>query len=363
MRKHNADNERIKRKYLIFEAEARQQSEASIDSIAKSIARFEEYTKRRDFKRFHYEQAIGFKRHLSKQLNQATGKPLSKSTIRGALAQVTKFFQWLSQQPGYKSRITYSDAEYFKLSAKDTRIAATTKPANAPTVDQIDAVVRRMPTDTDIQLRDRALIAFTLLSGARDGAIASLKLRHIDMEGRSVYQDARDVNTKFSKTFATYFFPVKPIFHEVFAEWMRHITVTRDWADNDPLFPATLVTVSKDGYFSACGLKREHWKTATPIRRVFSQAFEAAGMPYFNPHSFRNTLVRLGEEQCTTPEEFKAWSQNLGHEQVMTTFMNYGEVSQRRQQQLINQINCGETQSVDAHHIALKALEAISSLE
>ena len=66
MRKHNADNERIKRKYLIFEKETRQQSDASIDSIAKSIARFEEYTKWREFKRFHFEQAIRFKKHLAK---------------------------------------------------------------------------------------------------------------------------------------------------------------------------------------------------------------------------------------------------------------------------------------------------------
>jgi len=43
-------------------------------------------------------------------------------------------------------------------------------------------------------------------------------------------------------------------------------------------------------------------------------------LPYFNPHSFRNTLVRLGQEICRSPEEFKSWSQNLGHEKVLTTF-------------------------------------------
>ena len=43
-------------------------------------------------------------------------------------------------------------------------------------------------------------------------------------------------------------------------------------------------------------------------------------------HSLRNTLVRFGEEVCKTPEEFKAWSQNLGHEKVLTTFLSYGQV-------------------------------------
>ena len=65
-----------------------------------------------------------------------------------------------------------------------------------------------MPSDTEIERRNRALIAFTLLTGARDSAIASMKLKHVDLIANSVSQDAREVNTKFSKTFTTFFFPV-----------------------------------------------------------------------------------------------------------------------------------------------------------
>ena len=35
-----------------------------------------------------------------------------------------------------------------------------------------------MPAGSKIEQRNRALIAFTLLTGARDGATASLKLKH-----------------------------------------------------------------------------------------------------------------------------------------------------------------------------------------
>jgi hypothetical protein len=35
-------------------------------------------------------------------------------------------FIWLAGQPGFKSRISYSDAEYFNLSAKETRMQAVT---------------------------------------------------------------------------------------------------------------------------------------------------------------------------------------------------------------------------------------------
>jgi len=37
-------------------------------------------------------------------------------------------------------------------------------------------------------------------------------------------------------------------------------------------------------------LYRKHWNNATPIRMIFRKAFTDAGLPYFNPHSFRNTL-------------------------------------------------------------------------
>jgi hypothetical protein len=57
--------------------------------------------------------------------------------------------------------------------------------------------------------------------------------------------------------------------------------------------------------------------------------------PYYNPHTFRNTLVQLAQEVCKTPEQFKAWSQNLGHEKVLTTFLSYGEVTYQRQGEII----------------------------
>ncbi len=35
-----------------------------------------------------------------------------------------------------------------------------------------------------------------------------MRLKHVNLDARCVFQDARDVKTKFSKTFTTYFFPV-----------------------------------------------------------------------------------------------------------------------------------------------------------
>ena len=107
------------------------------------------------------------------------------------------------------------------------------------------------------------------------------------------------------------------------------------WGNNDPLFPTTRVAVGSSRHFEVAGLDRKHWRTASPIRDIFRKAFERAGLPYFNPHSFRNTLVRLGQAVCKTPEEFKAWSQNLGHDKVLTTFLSYGQVESPRKGEII----------------------------
>ena len=335
MTTHNADNERIKRRYFAYLKEAKRHSESTVDAVAKALARFEADTKHRDFKAFHFEQAIAFKKHLAEQRAQRSGEKLSKATLNATLAHVKRFFHWLAGQSGYRSRLQYSDADYFNLSEKDVRVATARREQVGPTVEQVKHVIAMMPADSEIQRRDRALIAFTLLTGARDSAIASMKLKHVNLAAGYVEQDAREVQTKFSKTFTTYFFPVGEEIRRIVAEWVAFLREEMLWSNDDPLFPATRVALGPSRQFEVMGLDRAHWRSASRIRTIFQGAFASAGLPYFNPHSFRNTLVRLGQSVCQTPEEFKAWSQNLGHDKVLTTFLSYGQVESPRQGEII----------------------------
>ena len=339
MSKHNKNNERIKRKYLVFLKQAKGQNEASIDAVAKALSRFEEYNKYKDFKSFHFEQAIGFKRHLASQKHHTTGKPLSLATLNSTARHLKTFVQWLSQESGYKSRIKYSDAEYFNISDKDARAAQAKRLTPVATIEQIRHVLELMPHNTAVEKRNRAIVAFTLLSGARDGAIVSLKLKHIDFNASVVYQDAREVKTKFSKTFSTYFFPVGDDIRLIVFEWVEYLKNEQLFGNDDPLFPKTRMGLNDDANFTIAGLTKEHWRSAAAIRRVFKDAFSLAELRGFNPHSFRNTLAALGEKQCQTPEEFKAWSQNLGHEGVLTTFYSYGEVPESRQSDIFKRFS------------------------
>lgn len=338
MRTHHADNERIKRQYFVFLKEAKRQSEDSVDAVAKAIARFEADTQHRDFKAFHFEQAVAFKRRLADRDSHATGEKLSKATQYATLAHLKRFFQWLAVQPGYRSKLRYSDAEYFNLSDKDSRVAKARRERPVPTLEQVKHVIATMPAGTEIERRNRALVAFALLTGARDSALASMKLKHVDLVAGSVFQDARDVKTKFSKTFTTFFFPVGAEVRQIVDEWVQYLRRELLWGHDDPLFPATRVELGARLHFEAVGVERKAWASAAPIRAIFKAAFAAAGLPYYNPHSLRSTLVLFGQTVCQTPEDFKAWSQNLGHEGVLTTFYSYGTVAPRRQGEIIKSL-------------------------
>jgi integrase len=360
MKTHNSGNERIKRRYLVYLKESKRQSEASLDAVAKALNRFEVDTRYRDFKAFRIEQAIAFKRHLAEQVSGRTGKPLSKATLYSTLSALRNFFDWLAGQPGFKSQLSYSDADYFNLSEKETRIATAHRESPVPTLEQIKRVIRTMPSTSEIQRRNRALIAFTILTGARDSAIASLKLKHVDLAEGLVEQDAREVKTKASKSITTWFFPVGDEIRQIVVDWVDYLLKEKLCGLDEPLFPATQVVQDTNRQFAVAGIARKHWSSATPIREIFRAAFEQAGLPYFRPHSFRKTLARLGEQLARSPEEFKAWSQNLGHDQVMTTFNSYGAVARQRQAQIVRDLGRLQKPTLPTEGLVQRIAEAVS---
>lgn len=181
MTKVNAANERIKRDYFRYLREALGRDEATIDGVAKSLARFEESTRAKDFKQFHREQAVAFKARMSEAVNERTRERLSKGTLRATMRDLRSFFMWLAREPGYRSHIAYSDADYFNLPDKDIAIARARREQKVPTLEQMRLVLASMSTSTQLERRDRALIAFAVLTGARIGALASFHLGHVNI--------------------------------------------------------------------------------------------------------------------------------------------------------------------------------------
>jgi integrase/recombinase XerD len=331
----NPKNERIKREYFGYQKEARGKAAGSVDAMRKALSRYELYTGLKDFATFNRDQAVGFKKHLAKLPTARGSGTLSTSTMAATIYALKEFFAWLGWQRGYRGRIRVTDVEFLNLS--DNELRSVKEPAfrPVPTMEQIRAVIAAMPATTAIEKRDRALVTMAILTGARDSALATLRLKHVDLDRKLVMQDPREVRTKRRNRIDTFLVPLGDDLEQIVTEWVLHLRQEGLFGDDDPVFPRTSVRADADAGFVADGIEAVFWENTQPIRDIFRAAFEAAGLLYFPPHSFRHALVKFAERNAPTIEHFKAFSQNIGHKHVNTTLTSYGGIERNRQGELI----------------------------
>ena len=360
MTKLNPSNERIKRDYCRYLKGARGKSEATLDEARKALSRYEEYTRHRDFCSFCREQAIGFKEHLAETSRLKTGETLSHSTQVRTLAMLKEFFIWLAWQRGFKSKIHVPDIEYLNPAIKDATAAKSAKLRDFPSLEQIRAVIDAAPVATVMERRNRALLAFAILTGMRDRALVSVSLRDVDLSKKPplVRQEPGRIETKFSKNIDTYFIPLGNDLTAIIVDWIEELQTRLLFAPTAPLFPRTKVRQGDNLSFEADGVEPIHWRNASPVRQIFRQAFERVGLNYFPPHSFRRTLGHLMQTVCPTPQQIKAWSQNLGHENVATTLTSYGKIDPHQQGDIIAAITLEASEPDDDVLAKIRALVA-----
>ena len=338
MSKRNSENERIKRQFLQHLRRARGKSEKTALDAAAAIDRFLEANGHKPLKKFHRRQAIAFCEKFEEARNEQ-GALLSKVTVTKTLKALREFFGWLSEQPGYKSRISATDAEYFTPSRHAEEVARSRRSQFVPTVKQVHQVIAAMPAETIIQRRDRALIALMLLTCPRNAAAASLKLRHLDLCARTLFQDGAEVQTKFRKSITTGFYPVGGNAESIVRNWVDELVETHGFGADDPIFPRTRNERSRaTGLFEPIGIDRTPWRSGSSLREVFRSAFDGASLPYASPHSFRHTLARYAIKLDLSAIELAAWSRNLGHADVITTLQSYVKMSDAEQIDVLSRI-------------------------
>ena len=258
-----------------------------------------------------------------------------------ALRDLRAFFIWMAREPGYKSHIAYSDADYFNLADKEVAVARARREPKPPTSEQMRCVLKAMPAATVLERRDRAVVAFAAVTGARVRALTTFPLGAVDPSLGTVEHDARLVRTKGGKTFRSDFHRVVPGAAEIVVDWCAELAECHGWGRSDPLFPQNHMGLDENGGFIAVGLARKGWATSEPVRAIFKRAFAAAGIDYHNPHSLRALLVRHYMAMNLTHAQMKAVSQSLGHSDLMTTFSSYGQIPTQRQSELIREIAAG----------------------
>ncbi len=339
MKKHIPENERMKRAYASLLEEADGKDEKSVDKILAAIWTFEQATGHKPFKSFTRDHAIKFKKVLDKTKNQRTGKPLTHATIDSTLRLVQEFFKWLAGQPGYKSKITYSDVRYFNNKLKNKRIAHTAKPRRIPSMSQAEHAFQAMPTNTVFERRDKAIFATLMLIGPRASAVRSLRIKHVNLRENHIYQYGGEVDTKNGKTINSWFPPLNPMYRDELERWYRYLVDELLFGPDDALFPKAARTIDPEGGFKYDTLSRDPFAQSGPICATIKTAFENVQMHPFTPHAFRTMLVMHYDEISPNRRTFKALSMNIGHSSEKTTMSAYMPVSEDAQRELVLGMN------------------------
>ncbi len=341
MNESKARNEKAKTKYFTHMKEAEGFSEKTIDAVEKAIWKYEEFSKGEDYACLNEQKAKQFKKWLEITHNKQKKQALSLTTQYHILRHLNAFFTWLSGQPGYKSRISPYLARYLKLDKKQSRIAVSTKRTEFPPVDYAMKICGSIEIRNEVDQRDRALIAFTLLSAMRDSAIISLPMECFDPETLIVDQDPKKgVKTKYGKHIITNLFLFDETLLKCFLDWHEFLKKEKLFTNADPLFPRTKLEHKgeTDYCFKGDRIEPVFWQSTASMAKVFKFRASQAGEKYFSPHKFRHSAIAEARRYARTPEQMKAISQNVGHENVGTTF-GYGNLDELRVTDVISKMN------------------------
>jgi len=338
-------NELTKRRFFEYVTGSQGFSEKTRQCYESAIWLWEDFAHKADFANFNKTAADLFKDWLKDKKKVGSQENVSVSYRYDILRYLKIFFEWLSKQPNYKSKIKPTDIDYLNLSKAEARIATQPKNIICPTLEEIKAVIESIKGDSEIEMRDKALISLTFLTGARISAIITLPMISFDKERLIIDQDPKmGVMTKFSKRIVSSLIPFsykEPL--KYFIGWFDYLEKQKKFKPNDPIFPATKVENGKENlsYYNTGEVEPVFWKSSSSPRKIFEKRFEQAGIKYYHPHTLRHLLVKQIAKLPLTEEQKKAISQSLGHEDVGTTFgsYGYGKIDENRQIEIIREID------------------------
>lgn len=361
-------NEVTKRRFFHFMSDVKGYAQSSIDGYEHALLLWQDCHTNEDFSRFGLKQTKIFKKWLQKRIGP-NGKPMALSTQYTVLRFLRQFFQWLATQPKYKSKINALGIESLSLSKQEMRIAKDASKRQKPSLNEVIQVIENLNNpQTEVDQRDRALICFTLMTGLRISALASLPMKAFDPKLLVVDQDPKiGVKTKFRKHITTGFFPIdyEPAATH-FLEWYNFLRTEKHFKPEYPIFPQTVVENGAENisYYSSGRIEPVFWSSTAPIRNIFKKRFQEAKVPYYNPHTFRNLIVSECAKRQLTKEQEKAISLNFGHKKTETTFgeQGYYQLTGEKQIELIQAMRADTNQGKEENDKELM-LEMLSAFK
>ena len=318
------ENEKVKKKYEKYLIGAEEAAASTIDQFLRAINLLDRWNNFLDFKKYDVDIILNFKEKIRGLKRK--GKCVSPRTVRTYLLHIQKFFKWLGVQPGYKATNILILIAYLKPNKMEDRLSSTSQVTDVPDIGYVLELCGSIKINCDIDLRDRSLIAFFLLSGIRSRAVISLPYGCIDKETLIIDQNpAKNVKTKFGKPIISIVFPFDQTLVNYIKTYLELLN-SQGFKPEEPLFPKNKIEYDpKANLFTNPGkLMPEFWGSNMGVAQMIKRRSIDAGLKYYSPHKFRHGTAKILYDLDLDASEVKAMSQALGHKNVSTTFAHYG---------------------------------------
>lgn len=330
--KYNKQNEFVKYKFLevLKHTGINGGKPKDIETIKKyvnAIYEFELATNFKDFKNFSHEMAITFKDHLENKKNKRTGENISKSLYVHYIKFMKEFFEWLSLQKDY-SHLKKGDILYFNTTQNDKNIVFYSKEPECYLISEILDTIRKMPINTELEVRNKAMISLCLLTTARISALMTARIGSIkffkEYDIWAFEQDPKLVKTKFCKYILAFFIGQLQDIIENVLKWKEYLMI-KGFTNKDYLFPQINSSFTSEGekifVLSKDVISSDSW-----VREyVFKKAFTGNNLPYIHPHNFRHTMAKAMQRQANGVQLSIALAENMGQKNGMSVLhASYG---------------------------------------
>lgn len=347
--KLNAKNEKIKDKYRVYLKNFRNPklADETIEQKIASIRMYEEFTKYKDFKEFNAEVGIAVYEWLKDSDSRSIGTALKHAD------NIRVFLDWyfLNHKVPRKKQQQALCVLYAR--DEDRRLANRLTFVEFPNQEEFDKLIDFEET-TPEDKRDKALIVFMLISSARIGAIITSKIDSLDIKKMIYKQDPlEDVATKRSKYIVTKLLMFKKEYFEVIKNWVNYLKNEHNFCDKDPLFP------NIKNYAGGIIADKKFTLTENSVNKMLEKRCKQAGIPKYHPHAIRHFSTYSCNERAYNGLQLKAFSQNMGHENISTTLEKYANMPAEQYISIIEDILENEHDYSDVlRNVPLKALFA-----
>lgn len=332
--KLNAQNERIKHAY--FNRKSLRKDNKTIKKMACALDIFDSYFNHQNYKTFSVKRVLGFQKYILERYASCL------DTANRTMTYVREFFFWLREQNGYK-KIKFNDVDdLFQLSLKDQQRAKKSKPKNVLDFSIWENILLNTPTENLIEHRIQAVIACFLLTGIRIQTLCSLQIGdfyNLNSDESFLCQDGEHIDSKRGKLGDITFYNLPHFIKDILLNWIYMLKKEYNFTDDDPIFPCIESKTDDSLNFIRTGYINKPLKSTTTIRKDLTAFLNKANIDGITPHSIRSSITSLFMGFELTPEQFKAVSQNMTHEEVTTTFQNYGRVPDHRQKTIIRNLD------------------------